>query len=209
MSVGRWLEVATAAMLGMAGVRDGNSVLDVTDDGSLAVAAGTFDAAVSRLGAALFADPQRSLAGMHRALRSGGGACTMVLSRPERNPCLAIVMAAAKKHARQSPYGADAAPDQWPELGRPGVVDRLFTAAGFRDVASTAIAAPFRAQSSGRYLELLREAPTPLRRIVDRLDPSAADAAWADIESQLAVFSTPTGWEGPHELLLTAARRGD
>jgi len=208
VSVGRWLAPATAAMLGMGGVRDGSRVLDVTDDGSLAVEDGAFDAAVSRLSAALFADPPRTLAGMHRALRSGGGACTLVFSRPERNPCLAIAMATARRHVFGPRPGDDPTGD-WMDLGRPGVVDHVFAAAGFRDVASIAIAAPLRLSSSASYLELLREAPGPLRGIVDRLDLSAAAAAWADIASQLAVFSTPAGWEGPHELLLTAARRKD
>lgn len=208
MSVGRWLAPATAAMLAMAGVRDGSRVLDVTDDGSLAVESGAFDAAVSRLGAALFADPGRTLAGMHRALRPGGGACTLVFSRPERNPCLAIAMATARRHVCGPRPGDDPACG-WMDLGRPGVVDRAFAAAGFRDVASIAIAAPLRLPSCASYLELLREAPGPLRGLVDGLDPSAAAAAWADIASQLAVFSTPAGWEGPHELLLTAARRKD
>ena len=30
-------------------------------------------------------------------------------------------------------------------------------------------------------------------------------AAWADLEGQLKVFTTATGWEGPNELLLCAA----
>ena len=36
---------------------------------------------------------------------------------------------------------------------------------------------------------------------------AAAEAAWADIKDQLRAFDTPTGWDGPNELLLTAARR--
>lgn len=39
------------------------------------------------------------------------------------------------------------------------------------------------------------------------LDESAQDAAWREIEERLQAFQTPTGWDGPNELLLTVGRR--
>jgi hypothetical protein len=33
--------------------------------------------------------------------------------------------------------------------------------------------------------------------------------AWADMEEQLNVFTTPAGWEGPNELLLCSAASPD
>jgi SAM-dependent methyltransferase len=180
----------------------------VADAEGLDVEPGAFDAAVSRLGLMLCADPGRGLAAIHRALRPGGGVCTMVFSRPDRNPCIATLMATALRHAGLAPPDPDR-PGGLLSLGRPGRADRLFSTAGFRDVASTTIAAPFRWPSLGHYLDFVRASGGPVRSVIDRLDPSAAADAWADIEAQLAVFSTPAGWEGPHELLLTAARRGD
>ena len=44
----------------------------------------SFDAAVCRLGLMFFPDPLRGLREMHRALKPGGGVCTMVFSRPKR-----------------------------------------------------------------------------------------------------------------------------
>ncbi len=44
-------------------------------------------------------------------------------------------------------------------------------------------------------------------QIVQRLEPAKAQAAWADMEHALSRFETADGWEGPNELLLTAARR--
>ena len=81
----------------------------------------------------------RSAAGvreMHRALRPGGGVCTMVFSRPERNPCVTILMATALEHAGLPPRDPRC-PAGLLSLGQPGRIDALFREAGFHDVATT------------------------------------------------------------------------
>ncbi len=251
-----WLETATDAMLGMAGVAEGSRVLDVAagageqtlaiaqrvgprgfvlatdlsaailalarenaararftnvqtqvaDGEDLQVEAASFDAAVCRLGLMLFPQPLRGLQQIHRALRPGAGICTLVFSGPERNPCIAILMSSALKHAglpARDPY----LPGGLLSLGRPGLTDELFKAAGFQDVATTMIAAPFRLPSVEHYLDFVRSSASPVQQILDRLDKAAADAAWAEIRQRLSAFSTSAGWEGPNELLLTAGRR--
>ncbi|MBE0548648.1 MAG: methyltransferase domain-containing protein [Rubrivivax sp.] len=251
-----WLEAATDAMLGMAGVAEGSRVLDVAagageqtlaiaqrvgprgfvlatdlsaailalardnaaharftnvqtqvaDGEDLQVEAAGFDAAVCRLGLMLFPQPLRGLQEIHRALRPGAGVCTVVFSGPERNPCIAILMSSALKHAglpARDPY----LPGGLLSLGRPGLTDELFKAAGFQDVATTTMAAPFRLPSVEHYLDFVRASASPIQQLLDRLDKAAADAAWAEIRQRLSAFETPAGWEGPNELLLTAGRR--
>lgn len=251
-----WLRQSTDAMLDMAGIGPGASVLDVAagagdqtldiaqrvgptgrvlatdlspvilelargnaqqaglrnvqtlvaDGEDLAVAPASFDAAVSRLGLMFLPEPLKGLHGMHRALRPGGGICTVVFSRPERNPCLGILMATALKHAglpARDPF----TPGGLLSLGKPGLADELFRAAGFQDVASTALDAPFHLPTARHYLDFVRASASPIQQIVGRLPPEAADAAWADMEERLGVFTTASGWVGPNELLLTAARR--
>jgi len=251
-----WLRQSTDAMLDMAGIGPGASVLDVAagagdqtldiaqrvgptgrvlatdlspvilelargnaqqaglrnvqtlvaDGEDLAVAPASFDATVSRLGLMFLPEPLKGLQGMHRALRPGGGICTVVFSRPERNPCLGILMATALKHAglpARDPF----TPGGLLSLGKPGLADELFRAAGFQDVASTALDAPFHLPTARHYLDFVRASASPIQQIVGRLSPEAADAAWADMEERLGVFTTASGWVGPNELLLTAARR--
>lgn len=251
-----WLRQSTDAMLDMAGIGPGASVLDVAagagdqtldiaqrvgptgrvlatdlspvilelargnaqqaglrnvqtlvaDGEDLAVAPASFDAAVSRLGLMFLPEPLKGLQGMHRALCPGGGICTVVFSRPERNPCLGILMATALKHAglpARDPF----TPGGLLSLGKPGLADELFRAAGFQDVASTALDAPFHLPTARHYLDFVRASASPIQQIVGRLSPEAADAAWADMEERLGVFTTASGWVGPNELLLTAARR--
>ena len=71
----------------------------VADGEDLGVREASFDAAVCRLGLMFFPDPLQGLREICRALRPGGGVCTMVFSRPEKNPCVTILMSTALKHA--------------------------------------------------------------------------------------------------------------
>lgn len=251
-----WLQPATEAMLGMAGVRSGARVLDVAagagdqtmtiarrvgaqghvlaadlspaiialarenadreglrhvetraaDGEDLGVPDASFDAAVCRLGLMLFPDPLKGLREMHRALRPGGGVCTMVFSSPDRNPCIAILMATATRHAGLGPRDPFAAGSLF-SLAPPGRIDGLFRSAGFEEVATTTLDAPFCLPSVDHYLAFVRSSASPILEILAPLDEPAIAAAWREMRERLQVFSTPDGWRGPNELLLTAGRR--
>ncbi len=178
----------------------------VADGESLPLDAAGFDAAVCRLGLMFFPDPLAGLRELHRVLRPGAGACTVVFSRPESNPCLGILMSTALAHAglpARDPYQ----PGALMSLGRPGHLDALFRQAGFLDVATTAVAAPFRLPSVAHYLDFVRSSASPIQQILGGLDAAAAQAAWDEMAVKLERFGTADGWVGPNELLLTAARR--
>jgi ubiquinone/menaquinone biosynthesis C-methylase UbiE len=250
-----WLAQATEAMLDMARVAPGQSVLDVAagagdqtldiarrvgpqgrvlatdlspailalaqanadrvglgnvstlaaDGEALPVEPASFDAAVCRLGLMFFPDPLMGLRSMHRALRPGAGICTVVFSRPERNPCTAILMSTALQHAGMAPRDPYQ-PGGLMSLGKPGVTDELFQAAGFQNVATTALDAPFRLPTTRHYLDFIRSSASPIQQILGQLEPEAAAAAWDDMEERLSTFMMPGGWVGPNELLLTAGQ---
>lgn len=176
------------------------------DAESMDLDAASFDAAVSRLGLMLMPRPLMALRRIHHGLRPGALACTLVFGRPERNPCLRIVMQTACRHAGLPPRDPFQ-PGSLLSLGAPGRLDALFAQAGFRDVATTALDVPFRLPSARDYLAFVRDAGSPVRQILARLPPPAADAAWAEMAEALQPFDTPEGWAGPNELLLTVGRR--
>lgn len=166
----------------------------------------TFDAAVCRLGLMFFPDPVRGLREMHRALKPGAGICTMVFAGPETNPCITTLMSTAVRHAGlapRDPYQAGGLLS----LGKPDLTDEVFRRAGFRDVATTRVDAPFRLPSARDYVEFVRTSASPIHQILGQLDAAGTNAAWAEMEERLKRFDSAAGWEGPNELLLTAARR--
>jgi SAM-dependent methyltransferase len=178
----------------------------VADGEFLRIEEGSFDASVCRLGLMLFPDPRQGLREMHRALKPGGGVCTMVFSGPQANPCITTLLSTAFRHAGLAPRDPHQAGGLL-SLGKPGLIDEMFRAAGFKDVASTRIDAPFRLPSAHDYLRFVRTSASPLQQILGTLGAAAADAAWNDMEERLKIFETSEGWAGPNELLLTAARR--
>jgi len=178
----------------------------VADGQALPFDDASFDAAVCRLGLMFFPHPGRGVREMARVLRPGGWACSMVFSRPERNPCITTLMGMALRHAGlppRDPYQ----PGGLLSLGRPGHVDALFREAGFREVATTTLDAPFELRSVDEYVDFVKDSAGPVRELLAALDASAAQAAWADITTRLRSFEDDDGWHGPNELLLTAARR--
>lgn len=188
--------------------RAGHSNIEtrVVDGERLQVDEASFDAAVCRLGLMFFPDPLQGLREMYRALKPGGGVCTMVFSRPEMNPCITIVMSTALEHAGlppRDPYLRGGLLS----LGKPGLIDAFFRDAGFKDVATTKIDAPFKLPCTNDYLGFIRASASPIQQILNNLDATATEVAWAAMGARLKVFEGAAGWEGPNELLLTAARR--
>lgn len=167
----------------------------VADGERLPVDDASFDAAVCRLGLMFFPDPLQGLREMHRATRPDGRTCTMVFSRSDRNPCVTILLSTALKHAGLAPRDPFQ-PGGLLSLGKPGLADELFRAAGFRDVATTTLDAPFRLPTARHYLGFVRTSASPIQQILGRLDRAAADAAWPRWSSGSESSRRRTGGSG-------------
>lgn len=178
----------------------------VSDGQKLQIEDSGFDAVVCRLGLMFFGDPLQGLREMARVLKPGGGVCVMVFGAPQANPCVTTLMSTALRYAGMPP------PDPYLpggllSLGKPGLIDELFKEAGLREIATTKVAAPFNLPTVKDYMNFIRTSAGPVVQIVQSLDPATAEAAWADMEQALSRYEGPSGWAGPNELLLTAARR--
>ncbi len=151
-------------------------------------------------------DPLTGLRSIRRALKPDSRFCAMVFSTPQANPCIATLMATAFAHAGLPPRDPFA-PGGLLSLGAPGRMDALAREAGFREVATTRLAAPFRLPSAVAWLEFARSSASPIQQILSGLDDAGQEAAWADMQRKLQTFQTSDEWVGPNELLLTAGRR--
>lgn len=183
-----------------------NIEVRVADAEDLGTEGDAFDAAICRLGLMLLPNPGKGLAEMHRALRPGGKASAMVFSSPDRNPCVGILVSTALKHAGlppRDPYQ----PGGLMSLGKPGLIDELFLAAGFAEVSTTRVAAPMRLPSVEHYLDFIRTSASPILQIIAGMDHGRRRAVWAEIEDRLGAFNEADGWVGPNELLLTVGQR--
>lgn len=178
----------------------------VSDGQKLQIEDSRFDAVVCRLGLMFFGDPLQGLREMARVLKPGGGVCTMVFGSPQANPCVTTLMSTALRHAGMPPRDPFQ-PGGLLSLGKPGLIDDLFREAGFQEIATTRIAAPFHLPTVKDYMKFVRTSAAPVVRIVNSLDAAKAEAAWAEMEQALGRYETAAGWVGPNELLLTAARK--
>lgn len=177
----------------------------VADCEALGLAGAGFDAAVSRLGLMFLPDPIAGLKQVRAALKPGAGFCAVVFSTPASNPCVAVLMQTALVHAGLPPRDPFA-PGGLFSLGKPGLLDGLFWEAGFGEVATTRVSAPFRIAGVDDYLDFIRDSAGPIHMIMAGLSAAAREAAWEDMRAKLSVYSSASGWEGPNELLLTVGK---
>lgn len=176
----------------------------VADAQALGLAGANFDAAICRLGLMFCVDPLEALVQARMALKPGGRFSALVFSTAERNPCLSITIDTALKHAGIAKKST-LAPGTLLSLGEPGLLARLLRAAGFIDINVQPLSAPFRLSSSAQYVDFLRYSASPIMAMLASLSTEAQINAWADIENELNMFNTASGWEGPNELLLCSA----
>jgi hypothetical protein len=54
-------------------------------------------------------------------------------------------------------------------------------------------------------VDFVRAAGSPLIEMLTKAPQDVQNSAWDDMAVALSRFNTPTGWEGPNELLLCSA----
>ena len=169
------------------------------------LAAGALDAAISRLGVMLMADPGRCLAGMRRALRPGGRAAVIVFSEKEKNPFLSKPLGIARRRAGLPPAKPG---DPGPfSLASPETARGLFEGAGFVGIETRLAAAPMRMASAAECFRFEYESFGALHQMLGALSEEERQAAWREIEETLQQFDGPGGFEAPCELILAAGTK--
>ncbi|HEY0823123.1 MAG TPA: methyltransferase domain-containing protein [Ramlibacter sp.] len=168
--------------------------------------AGSFDAAISRVGLIYFPDQQRALAGIRHALRPGGRFAAVVYSTPEHNPFFALPVGIIRRRARLPPP-LPGQPGPF-SLGGEGVLQRTLEQAGFREVRVQRVDSPLRLPTAAECVRFERESFGALLQMMSGMDDEERAATWAEIERTLARFETKEeGFVGPCEMLVGSGTR--
>jgi len=164
--------------------------------------AGSFDAAISRVGLIYFPDQQRALAGMRRALRPGGRISAVVYSTPERNAFFSIPVKIIRERARlPAPLPGQPGPFS---LGAEGALEAAFAKAGLRDIEVRRVPSPVRLASAAECVRFERESFGALHQMMVGLDEAERANTWDAIEEALRQFEGSEGFVGPCEMLVGA-----
>ena len=143
---------------------------------------------------------------MRQALAPGGRLAGVVYSTAERNAFFSLPVSIIRRRA-QLPAPAPGQPGPF-SLGEPGVIEAALEQAGFsgrRD--RSGFDAPLRLATAADCVRFERESFGALHQMLAGLDEAEREDAWDEIESELARFEGPGGFEGPCELIVAAGTR--
>lgn len=170
------------------------------DGEDLDVPEGSFDAVISRVGLIYFPDRQKALAGMRRALKSGGRVAAIVYSTPENNRFFSVPVSIIRRRAGL-PAPAPGQPGPF-SLGTPGILEQALRDAGFRNPEVKTVPAPLELPSAAECVRFEKESFGALHQMLAGLDTAGREAAWEEIHEALREFEHPTGFRGPCELVV-------
>ena len=164
--------------------------------------AGTFDAAISRVGLIYFPDQRRALAGMRHALRPGGRIAAVVYSTPERNQFFSIPVRIIRERA-QLPPPLPGQPGPF-SLGSEGALAATLADAGLGDIEVRTVPSPVRLPSAAACVDFERGSFGALHQMMVGLSRPQQEDVWREIEEALGQFEVDGAFTGPCEMLVGA-----
>jgi SAM-dependent methyltransferase len=167
---------------------------------NLALDADSFDAVICRNALMLFSNPAKALAEMRRVVKPGSKVAVMVFSAAEKNPHHGIPFAIIRRLGNIPP---PAPGEPWMyALGDPGVLEDVYSRAGFLNVSVRAVPIQRRLPSAVAAVENMRKGAGDTRELMNRLNETDRERAWAEVAEQFKRFEGPNGFEIPGEVLV-------
>jgi ubiquinone/menaquinone biosynthesis C-methylase UbiE len=159
-----------------------------------------FDKVLCRFGVMLFQDPLQGCREMHRVLKPGGRFALAVWSTPETMTTMNWAMQAFKDRVPEEHQPPLA---KVTSLGHPGILDELFTRAGFTEFQITPRRFDYQFASFEEYWNAM-EASDILKQQFDALPAAERGTIRDEIARFARDFQTDHGLVIPHEYLLAA-----
>lgn len=170
-----------------------------------AVADGSFDAAISRLGLIYLPDQAKGVRALRDALHPGGRVSAVVYSTPQRNGFFSVPVSIIRGRAGL-PAPGPGLPGPF-SLGAPGALEDLLSANGFTDVRVEAVDAPLVLRSAEECLRFEKQSFGALHQMLAGVAEAEREDVWAEVHDALRQFETAEGFVGPCELLVCSATR--
>ena len=175
------------------------------DGEDLTVPDNSFDVVISRVGLIFFPDKQKALKEMLRVLKPGGFVAAIVYSTVDKNKFFSTPVSIIRRRA-QLPPPLTGQPGPF-SLGDEGVLDKTFTEAGFINVRSKVVNAPVVMSSAKDCVRFEYESFAALHQMLEGLSIEEKATAWQEIEDELSVFETESGFSGPCELVVGVGQK--
>lgn len=170
---------------------------------------GAFDLVFSRFGVMFFADPAAAFANLRRALAPRGRLTFVCWQTLDRNPWMAVPLAAAAKHVSLPPPPPPGAPGPM-ALADPERVARILDQAGFREVSLESVETRLVIGGGGGVEEAARfllEGVGPTSQAMREASADALSTVSAAVRAALERFRTARGVEmGAAVWIVTASR---
>lgn len=177
----------------------------VMDGENLTLEDETFDAVISRVGLIYFPDQQKALREMLRVLKPGGKVAAVVYSTPEKNRFFSLPVSLIRQRAKLPPP-LPGQPGPF-SLGAEGVIEKAFSAAGFKNVKSTLVDSPLVLPSAKECVRFEKESFGALHQMMSGLSDAEKGSVWEEMERELQQFETEEGFAGPCEMVVAVGEK--
>ncbi|KIC01288.1 methyltransferase type 11 [Flavobacterium sp. JRM] len=177
----------------------------VMDGENLTLEDEKFDAVISRVGLIYFPDQHRALKEMLRVLKPGGKVAAIVYSTPEKNKFFSIPVSIIRNRAKLAPP-LSGQPGPF-SLGSEGVIEKLFQTAGFINVRSEYVDSPLQLFSTKECIRFEKESFGALHQMLSNLSDLEKETVWQEIEQELRVFESNSGFVGPCEMIVAVGEK--
>jgi ubiquinone/menaquinone biosynthesis C-methylase UbiE len=172
---------------------------------NLALDADSFDAVICRNALMLFPNPAKALTEMRRVVKPGSKVGVIVFSAEERNPYHGIPFAIIRRLGNIPP---PAPGEPWMyALGDPGVLEAVYSRAGFLNVSVHAVPIQRLLPSAADAIRSMRNSASDVSELMSRLNDAERELAWVEIEQQLRQFEGPNCFEAPGEVLIAVGTK--
>lgn len=177
----------------------------VMDGENLTLEDETFDAVISRVGLIYFPDQQKALKEMLRVLKPGGKLAAIVYSTPEKNKFFSVPVSIIRNRAKLPPP-LPGQPGPF-SLGAEGIIEKVFSQAGFKNVRSELVDSPLLLQSAKECVQFEKESFGALHQMMSGLSDPEKESVWEEIERELQKFEAENDFVGPCEMVVAVGEK--